>query len=123
MRMKRSRTRTLHFKTKKVAKDKEGVPNISYGAPFEFVGEIWSASSKLQVETYGDRVNSIMNCKIKGHYVIEQENGVTYYDFGSEKIIKEGDGLCVNVKKKENPDYRIISIKPYKPLLLEVEKL
>ena len=123
MRMKRSRIRALHFKTKNVTKDKEGVPNISYGAPFEFVGEIWSASNKLQVETYGDRVNSIMNCKIKGHYIIKQEEGVTCYEFENRKIIKEGDGLCVNVKKEESPDYRIISIKPYKPLTLEVEKL
>lgn len=123
MRMKRSRTRALYFKNKNVTKDKEGVPNISYGTPFKFIGEIWPASSKLQVEMYGDRVNSIMNCKIKGHYIIEQEEGVTYYEFENRKIIKEGDGLCVNVKKKESPDYRIISIKPYKPLTLEVEKL
>ena len=123
MRMKRSRTRALYFKNKNVTKDKEGVPNISYGTPFKFIGEIWPASSKLQVEMYGDRVNSIMNCKIKDHYIIEQEEGVTYYDFGNGKIIKESDGLCVNVKKEESPDYRIISIKPYKPRTLEVEKL
>lgn len=123
MRMKRSRTRALYFKNKNVTKDKEGVPNISYGTPFKFIGEIWPASSKLQVEMYGDRVNSIMNCKIKGHYIIKQEEGVTYYDFGNGKIIKESDGLCVNVDEYENPDYRIISIKPYKLLCLEVEKI
>lgn len=51
-------------------------------------------------------------CVFRMHYILE--NGTD---------IQESDGICLFVGKDAVPDYRIISIKPYRMLSLEVEKL
>lgn len=122
MRMKRSRMRKYHLRNKKVTKDNEGVPVISYGEPIEIVGEVWPASGKLQVETYGDRIDRIYNCKVEGDYEIQAENKVESYVFGNF-VLREGDGVHLFAKTEDEPDYQIITIKPYKHLYMEVEKL
>lgn len=120
--MKRSRMRTYHLRNKKMTKDNEGVPIISYGDPIELTGEVWPAGGKLQVETYGDRIDRIYNCKVEGDYEIQAENKVESYVF-KDFDLREGDGVHLFAKTKGEPDYQIISIKPYRPLYMEVEKL
>ena len=122
MRMKQSRLRTLYLKNKSVSNDNEGVPIIAYGAPVTLSGEVWPATSKLQIETYGNRISAIMNCRIKGAYSIKRVDGITVYDFGGYKI-REDDGLCIYADSQDSPDYRIITIKPYNNLYMEIEKL
>lgn len=120
MRMKRSRVRTINICNKIVTKDSEGGTVISYDSPVTFHGEVWPASSQLAVEMYGDRINAIMNVRLRGQYTVEIENRIQNYVFGSVRI-REGDGVCINTDSE--PDYKIISIKPLRPLRMEVEKL
>ena len=121
-RMRRTRVKTMYLRRRRVTKDGEGVPNISFGEPTEVKGEYWRASGKLQVETYGDRINNIYNVKIRGEYTISQRASHQEYNFGDFSLC-EGDGLCIHVDSDQNPDYRIISITPYRPLRMEVEKI
>ena len=117
--MKQTRTRTINIRPKIVTKDNEGVPTISYGAPCTATGEIWPVSDSLQVQTYGDRINSIMNMRIRGKYSIEQRDHETVYIFDDFEI-REGDGVCVN---SADPDFKIVSVKPYKPIRMEIQRL
>ena len=36
---------------------------------------------------------------------------------------QEGDGICLYVRGSCGPDYKIIAIRPYRFLILELEKL
>ena len=120
MRMKRARIRTYHLRNKVVTKDGEGVPVISYDAPVELVGEVWPAGGQLQIETYGNRVGRVYNCKVEGDYEIQTENKVESYVF-KNFALREGDGI--HLFAETEPDYEIVTIKPYKPLYMEVEKI
>lgn len=117
--MKHRRTRAIDFRRKYVTKDNEGVPIVTYGSPYTAVGEIWPASDSLQAQTYGDRINSILNVRIKGAYEVKQIGNETVYSF-EDFDIREGDGVCVY---SNNADYQVISIKPYKPIRMEIQKL
>lgn len=121
MRMKVSRIQTLNHKNKVVTKDSEGVPEVSWGEATQLKGEVWAAGGALQVQTYGDRVNNMMNVRIRGSYSIENEDNHFVYVFGDCRIC-EGDGLCIYSGADEDPDFKIVRIVPYKPLKLEVEK-
>lgn len=96
-----------HLKRKTVIEDDEGGKYPGYSeTPIEIEANIWPASGKLQAEIYGERLNYISNM---------------LYD-GNEELI-EGDGICVMVGASNQPDYRIISIKPYSHKLIELEKI
>lgn len=119
MRMKRSRQRTVHLFNKAVTKDGEGIPNVDFVNKTEFASEIWPAGGKLQTETYGDRVNNMFNVKIAGIYTVVSLEHHLQYCFG-EFTLSEGD--CISLFS-DKPDFKVVSIKPYNPLLLEVERL
>ena len=138
MRMKVSRIQTINLRRKTVKKDDEGVPEIKWGSATQIEGETWPAGGQLQVNTYGDRVNNMLNVRVRGPYEIITEKGHQAYRFtftsasgasgasGETETgftLCEGDGLCINVSGTSKPDYKIISIKPYKPLRLEVERI
>lgn len=118
--MKRSRIQTLNLRRKTVTKDSEGVPVINWSEATQVEAEIWPAGGQLQVQTYGDRISSILNVKVKGAYSIVPEDNHLSYVFDNFTL-REGDGLCIYTDN--TPDHRIISIKPYKPLRLEVERI
>lgn len=120
--MRRKRIQKLYLKNKNVSKDKEGVPEITYGPAAELKGEAWPASGKLQVAMYGERISYIRNCKIEGRYSVNTEEDHVVYRF-EDFSLREGDGICLYAGKHDKPDYKIISIKPYNPLYMEVEKL
>ena len=65
---------------------------------------IHPASGKLQAEIYGQRLNYILNMLCD-----------------SNVDIKEGDGICVYTL--DSVDYRVISIKRYSHLVVELEKI
>lgn len=119
--MKRSRVRDFILKQKVVTKDSEGVPMISYNNQLTIRGEIWPASDQLQAETYGDRIRNIQNMRISVPYAVQTIDGVTCYLINDTWALKEGAGVCVY--SDSEPDYKVISIKAYKMLRLEVEKI
>lgn len=120
MRLKRSRLKTILIANKITQKDNEGGTNVSYGVPQTFTGTLWPSGGELQVQKYGDRVDSVMNCKIEGSYTIEPEGKHVKYVFGDFSL-REDDG--VYVYGNDAPDYRIVSIKPYRYLFMELERL
>ena len=119
MRMKQVRVKTYKVCPKIVTKDSEGVPSVTYGGGHEVKGEAWPATDRLQAQTYGDRISNIMNMRFQGKYTIRRSGRDTEYVF-SDFVLKQGDGVCVYA---DTPDYQIISVKPYIPIRLEIERL
>lgn len=95
------------LKKKKIIEDDEGGKYQSFSnKSINISANIYPASGKLQAEIYGQRLNYILNM---------------LYD-GNEEIV-EGDGICVFVGEDSDPDYKVISIKPYSHKLIELEKI
>nr|DAL01916.1 MAG TPA: head closure knob [Caudoviricetes sp.] len=123
MRLKRNRLKTYNHRQAIPKKDNEGNSYIEYGLPSSFEAEVWPASGKLQAEMYGQRVNNIKNVRISGNYDLMVSNhGDELYLF-ADMAVCEGDGICLNVPEDHEPDYRIIAIRPYRYLTLEVERI
>ena len=123
MRLKRNRLQTLHHKSVKIEKDSEGGVITTYGSADSLSCEVWPAGGKIQAEMYGERLSYIKNIRLNGKYEIQSdENGRVHYICEGVDLM-EGDGLCIYVSEEQKPDYRIISIKPYRFLRLEAEKL
>ena len=145
--MKRSRIQTLNLRRKTVTKDSEGVTTPVWGSATQIQAEVWPAGGQLQVQTYGDRVNSMMNVRVRGSYQVITEGNHQAYKF-KDFTLCEGDGICLYAEPTgatgasgasgasgatgasgssgiidPGPDYRIISIAPYKPLRMEIEKI
>lgn len=124
MRLKRSRIKQYFLRKMIPQKDSEGNAYTGYGEAVSWMGEVWPAGGKLQQEMYGLRLPYIRNIRIQGNYKIEtDEKGITHYIFSDGLDIAEGDGLCLHVDKDSKPDYKIISIRPYRFLKLEAERL
>lgn len=98
--------KTYYLKRKTIIEDDEGGKYSGYSEPIEIKANISPASGKLQAEIYGERLNYILNM---------------LYD-GSLELV-EGDGICVYVDKEHDPDYKVISIKRYSHLVIELEKI
>lgn len=122
--LKRSRLKTYHIRSRTTEKNNEGVTSDIYGDAFPVQGEIWPATSKRQVELYGDRISDIANMRITGRYTIVI-GGKRVLNIRREdgSVIRLGDGVCVYVSPDEEPDYRVLSITPYMPIKLEIEKI
>ncbi len=98
--------KTYYLKRKTVIEDNECGKYPGYSEPIEIQSNIYPASGKLQSEIYGERLNYILNML-----------------YGGPVTINEGDGICVYVSKDNEPDYKVISIKRYSHLLIELEKI
>lgn len=123
MRLKRSKLKLYHHRKAIPKKDHEGTSYTEYDAPSSFLAEVWSAGGEVQAELYGNRLQYIYNCLIEGAYTVKGENGRPVYVLESGTELKENDGICLFVSGDSKPDYRIISIRPYSHLYMEVEKL
>lgn len=124
MRMRRNRVKIYYHKKKMVKKDSEGSTSEEYGTASSISGESWPASGKVQAEQYGQRLNYIRNMRINGKYKIQTDSkGNTHYILEDGTDIQELDGICLYTGKDQKPDYKIISIKPYRFLIIEVEKI
>lgn len=124
MRLKRSRLSQYYLKKKVTEKDNEGNAYPTYCGASPFTGEAWPASGKIQAEQYGERLGYIQNIRIDGKYTMEtDEKNITHYVLEDGVDMTEGDGICLFTDRDADPDYRIISIKPYRFLRLEAEKL
>lgn len=105
-----------------IIRDKEGGPTKRYedGVPFKAI--VWPATSKLQATQYGNEINRIMNVRVDGSYTIRFDEQLQTNIYKINNILlKENDGIRIHSANK--PDYKIISIKPYDHLLMEVKKL
>lgn len=123
MRLKRNRLKQYNLRPAETKKDNEGNSYIEYGEAKPVTAEIWPAGGKLQAEMYGQKLSYIRNCRIDGVYTIEtDEKGHVSYLLGSQTF-REGDGFCVYVPGGSDPDYKIIVIRPYRHLYMELEKL
>ena len=99
--------KSYYLKRKTLIEDKnEGGKYPGYSEAVEINANISPASGKLQVEIYGERLNYILNMLYDGR-----------------ESINEGDGICVYVSKDNEPDYKVISIKRYSHLFIELEKI
>ena len=107
--LKRSRLSTYYVKNRTTEKNNEGVTTDVYGEAFSVEGEIWPATSKRQVEMYGDRINDIANMRITGRYeLVLTEKGVMRIVREDESVISLGDGICVYAQPDQDPDYRVL---------------
>lgn len=123
MRMRRNRVEIYYHKKRIIKKDSEGSTSEEYGTASSISGESWPASGKVQAQQYGQRLNYIRNMRINGRYRIQtDERGNPHYVLEDSTDIQELDGICLHAGKDQEPDYKIISIKPYRFLTLEVEK-
>lgn len=124
MRMKRSRLKQYYLRSKNMVKDNEGSTSIEYADPIAFTGEVWAASGKVQAEIYGEKLSYIRNVRVNGNYVITTDRkGVVHYVFPEGLDIVESDGVCLYVSGDADPDYKVLSIRTYKPLRMECIKL
>lgn len=124
MRIKQSRIKKYHWRRRIPKKDGEGSSYETWGAAVSFQGESWPASGKVQAQQYGERLPYIQNLRIEGEYtIVTDEKGRVFYDLESGLKLRESDGICLYVPGEHDPDYKIISIKPYKPLKLELERI
>lgn len=98
--------KTYYLKRKTVIEDNEGGKYPGYLKAIDIEANIYPASGKLQAEIYGERLNYILNMLYDG-----------------PQTISEGDGICVYVPKDSGPDYKVISIKRYSHLVVELEKI
>lgn len=124
MRLKRSRLKQYYHKKRITQKDSEGGTYNAHGPASPFAAEVWSASGKIQAEIYGERLKYIQNVRIEEPYTVQtDEKGLVHYVLSSGTDITESDGICLFVGKDNEPDYRIIAIRPYRFLKLEVERI
>ena len=124
MRLRRSRIETFYHRKRIVEKDSEGGTRERYGAASPIQGESWPASGKTQALQYGQKLSYIRNVRLSDSYHIKSDDkGRNVYVFENGAEIQELDGMCVFVPEDMEPDYKIVAIKPYQHLLLEVEKL
>ena len=64
------------------------------------------------------------NMRLNGKYMIQtDEKGNPHYIFEDGTDMQELDGICLYAGRDQKPDYKIISIKPYRFLTLEVERI
>lgn len=124
MRIKQNRLKTYYCRTRIFKKDNEGSTYEEWGAAIPFSGESWPASGKAQAQQYGERLPYIYNLKIDGEYVTSvDDKGIITYEFNDGLKIRETDGICLFVGQDKSPDYKVISIRPYHPLKLEIERI
>lgn len=120
MRIRRSRLNNYLLFKRVIEKDNEGNTSESYKDPRIINMVVWSAGGKVQAEQYGKLLNYVKNAKVDGTYTIEGQEGVLFYKFDGFSLC-ENDGIALYSKDK--PDYKIIAIKPYKTLYMELQKL
>lgn len=96
-----------YLKQKTLIEDSEGGKYSGYSNKgIKIEANIYPANGKLQAEIYGERLNYILNMLYEGL-----------------ETLNEGDGICVYVSKDSNPDYKVISIKRYSHMMIELEKI
>lgn len=124
MRMKQSRVRTYHLRTRTTVKGAECNTYEVYEDAVPFRGEVWAAGGRVQAELYGEKLSYIRNVRVEGRYVITTDrSGIVHYVYPDGLDIVESDGVCLYTAPDQPPDYKVISINPCQPLRMECMKL
>lgn len=124
MRMRRNRIETYYHRKRIIKKDSEGSTSEEYGTASSISGESWPASGKVQAQQYGQRLNYIRNVRLNGKYNSQPDDkGNVHFILEDGTDIQELDGIHLYTDKDQKPDYKIIAVKPYRFLTLEVERI
>lgn len=124
MRMRRNRIETYYHRKRIIKKNSEGSTSEEYGAASSISGESWPASGKVQAQQYGQRLNYIRNIRLNGKYTSQPDDrGNVHFILEDGTDIQELDGIHLYTDKDQKPDYKIIAVKPYRFLTLEVERI
>lgn len=118
MRRRRNRLEMCHVCPREVHIDSEGTPIEHYQGSYAVKAEIWPAGGKVQAQVYGERLAYIKNCRIEGRYATKLEDERLVYVLAGGTL-RENDKITTS----KGESYRVVSIKPYKELCLEMEKL
>ena len=104
--LRKNRLKPYNLKRFKESVTSEGVAKEGYADEVEEVRlELWPASSKLQSEIYGDRINDILNANAS-----------------KDADINVKDGVCIDIKTEIT--HRVISKKVYSQhQVLELERV
>ena len=122
-RLKLNRLQTFYVRPRLVSYDNEGVPVVSWGTASELHGEVWPASDRRSIESYGDKISGVQSVWLQGQYMLQFENKVTRVLLREPNYLMSlGDGICLEAGPEEEPDYEVTSFTPYKLLKLEIEK-
>lgn len=123
-RLKQTRVRPFYVRPRIVTKDQEGVPITTWGTAVEIKGEVWPATDRRVVETYGDRISGIQSVWLEGQYMLQYDNGVNKVLLRDPNYLMAlGDGICLEAGPTDEPDYQVISFTPYRLLRMEIERL
>lgn len=124
MRLKRSRITIYYHKKMTTVKDSEGCTTEEYGEAYAINGEAWPASGQAQAQEYGATLKYVYNLKLKNKYTSSTDDkGNPSYQVENGATIAENDGICLFVGKDGDPDYKVVSIKPYRFLTLVLERI
>lgn len=124
MRLKRSRIKPYYVRRRISKKDSEGAQYDDWDAASPLNGEDWPASGRVQAETYGSRLPYIRNLRVDGKYqILADSDGKIFYVLENGTALMELDGICIYVGADSSPDYRIVAIRPYRFLSLELEAI
>jgi hypothetical protein len=105
MRLRQRDLKTVYVKPHIPSEDDEGDKTEVYGASYSVQATTQPLGGQIKATEYGETLK----------YMIEMKTE----ELGN---IKENDGVCVYVGADSEPDYRIVSIKPYSIPVLELEK-
>lgn len=105
MRLRQRDLKTVYIKPWTSVKDDEGCSTDGYGRPYEIKGSIQPLSGQVAATEHGLKLKYMLSMRIE--------------DIGT---IKEKDGVCVYVDSTAQPDYEVVSIKPWTIHVLELKK-
>lgn len=122
-RLKLTRLQTFYIRQRQVSRDNEGVQVISWGPAIKLKGEVWPASDRRSIESYGDRITGIQSVWLQGQYMLTYESGVSKVLLRDQNyLLSLGDGICFEAGPEDEPDYQVLSFTPYGLLKLEIER-
>ena len=123
-RLKLNRVQTFYIRQRFVTKDSEGVPVTTWGPAIEVKGEVWPATDRRTIESYGDRISGIQSVWMQNQYLLQFDNGVNKVLLrGPNYLLSLGDGICLEAGPEDAPDYQVVSFTPYRLLRMEIERL
>jgi hypothetical protein len=88
-------------------KDPDGTTYTDWALQGHIIkANIKPAGGKLMAEMYGERLAYMLSA---------------YAEIGTD--IKESDGICVFVSSDKEPDYRVVAVRPWSHMVLDLEKV
>ncbi|MCL6456920.1 MAG: hypothetical protein K6T85_02830 [Gorillibacterium sp.] len=118
MRLRARDKRAVHFRERIPAKEPDGTPYEDWAAEGVTIrGSLLPAGGKIMAELYGERLNYMMVLYVEhtpeALQLLEQFNGQ-----------KKGYAACIYVPSDAaKPDYRVVAMRPWQHLVIELEKV